>query len=131
MGNDPVEHPRSLKLWYPAAEYNHSAPPRHSKLEVELPKSRQSPPHKYAAKTSEVLLVDRCYRTQTGRITGRLTLGSKAMRKLLLISLLAALTARGEDYSKATARPVPSWLREGVIYEIFPRNFSQEANFNG
>lgn len=29
------------------------------------------------------------------------------------------------------ARSTPSWLREGVIYEIFPRNFSPEGNFNG
>jgi cyclomaltodextrinase / maltogenic alpha-amylase / neopullulanase len=25
----------------------------------------------------------------------------------------------------------PQWLRNGVIYEIFPRNFSPEGNFNG
>ena len=25
----------------------------------------------------------------------------------------------------------PNWLRDGVIYEIFPRNFSPEGNFNG
>ncbi len=30
-----------------------------------------------------------------------------------------------------TARPVPSWLRDGVIYELFPRDFSPEGNFNG
>jgi glycosidase len=28
-------------------------------------------------------------------------------------------------------RPVPTWLRQGVVYEIFPRNFSREGNFNG
>lgn len=25
----------------------------------------------------------------------------------------------------------PSWLREGVIYEVFPRDFSEAGNFNG
>src|ERR1044072_3609329 len=30
-----------------------------------------------------------------------------------------------------TARTSPEWLRDGVIYEIFPRNFSAEGNFNG
>ena len=29
------------------------------------------------------------------------------------------------------ARQVPAWLRDGVIYELFPRNFSTEGNFNG
>ena len=29
------------------------------------------------------------------------------------------------------ARTSPDWLRDGVIYEIFPRNFSAEGNFNG
>ncbi|MGH7972927.1 MAG: alpha-amylase family glycosyl hydrolase, partial [Limisphaerales bacterium] len=26
---------------------------------------------------------------------------------------------------------VPGWLRDGVIYELFPRNFSPQGNFNG
>jgi glycosidase len=29
------------------------------------------------------------------------------------------------------ARTSPEWLRDGVIYEIYPRNFSAEGNFNG
>ena len=35
------------------------------------------------------------------------------------------------DVSASTARLSPAWLREGVIYEVFPRNFSPEGNFNG
>lgn len=37
------------------------------------------------------------------------------------------------DYSKETARSVrtPAWVRDGVVYEIFPRAFSKEGNFNG
>jgi len=35
------------------------------------------------------------------------------------------------DLSKATARPTRDWVRDGVIYEIFPRAFSAEGNFNG
>ncbi len=31
----------------------------------------------------------------------------------------------------ASARQSPDWLRDGVIYEVFPRNFSAEGNFNG
>lgn len=42
-----------------------------------------------------------------------------------------AQTAR--DYSKDEARSVsvPAWVRDGVVYEIFPRTFSKEGNFNG
>lgn len=29
------------------------------------------------------------------------------------------------------ARTAPAWLRDGVIYEIFERDFSNEGNFNG
>ena len=29
------------------------------------------------------------------------------------------------------ARKSPDWLRDGVIYEIFPRNFSAGGTFNG
>jgi cyclomaltodextrinase / maltogenic alpha-amylase / neopullulanase len=30
-----------------------------------------------------------------------------------------------------TARSSPQWVRDAVVYEIFPRNFSAEGNFNG
>jgi hypothetical protein len=40
--------------------------------------------------------------------------------------------ARAEtDFARTTAHPAPAWLRDGVIYEIFPRNFSATGNFNG
>lgn len=29
------------------------------------------------------------------------------------------------------ARPVPTWIRDGVIYEVYPRDFSPEGNFHG
>ena len=31
----------------------------------------------------------------------------------------------------AVARKGPAWLRDGVIYELYPRDFSAEGNFNG
>ncbi|HEX5735498.1 MAG TPA: alpha-amylase family glycosyl hydrolase [Blastocatellia bacterium] len=34
------------------------------------------------------------------------------------------------DFSREQARPSPDWVRDAVIYEIFPRNFSREGNFN-
>jgi len=54
--------------------------------------------------------------------------------QLSLVALLvsaANLDALSEDYSKQEARRAPSWLQAGVIYEIFPRDFSAEGNFNG
>ncbi|HYP02491.1 MAG TPA: alpha-amylase family glycosyl hydrolase, partial [Pyrinomonadaceae bacterium] len=35
------------------------------------------------------------------------------------------------DYSKEAARDVRAWVRDGVIYEIFPRAFSPQGNFAG
>jgi glycosidase len=35
------------------------------------------------------------------------------------------------DFSKESARPTKPWVRDGVIYEIFPRAFSPAGNFDG
>ena len=35
------------------------------------------------------------------------------------------------DVSKLPARATRDWVRDGVIYEIYPRAFSAEGNFNG
>jgi cyclomaltodextrinase len=35
------------------------------------------------------------------------------------------------DVSGVTARPSPDWLRDGVIYEIFPRDFSSAGDLSG
>jgi cyclomaltodextrinase / maltogenic alpha-amylase / neopullulanase len=57
-------------------------------------------------------------------------------RKLWLlfsvVCLLVSTVARADkDVSRESARPVPQWLREGVIYEIFPRDFSAKGDLNG
>ena len=55
----------------------------------------------------------------------------RASALFLALALLAtALLSAFADASK-TARPAPAWARNGVVYEIFPRNFSPEGNFNG
>jgi cyclomaltodextrinase / maltogenic alpha-amylase / neopullulanase len=36
-----------------------------------------------------------------------------------------------KDFSKLSARPAPGWVRDGVVYEIFERDFSVAGNFNG
>jgi glycosidase len=37
----------------------------------------------------------------------------------------------GRDWSGETARAVPDWARDGVVYEVFPRVFSPEGNLAG
>jgi cyclomaltodextrinase len=46
-------------------------------------------------------------------------------------SPLAAQEKAARDFSRETARSVPAWVRDGVVYEIFPRNFSARGNFEG
>ena len=45
--------------------------------------------------------------------------------------LFAAQFVQAADVSKQPARTSPDWLRNGVIYEIFPRDFSAAGNLNG
>ncbi|MEP6920164.1 MAG: alpha-amylase family glycosyl hydrolase [bacterium] len=35
------------------------------------------------------------------------------------------------DVSKQSARATRDWVKDGVVYEIFPRAFSQQGDFNG
>jgi glycosidase len=41
-----------------------------------------------------------------------------------------AIVVSKADPSDPSTRKSPAWLRSAVVYEIFPRNFSQEGNFN-
>ena len=34
------------------------------------------------------------------------------------------------DFSKENARPSPDWIKDAVIYEIYPRQYSQKGDFN-
>ena len=49
---------------------------------------------------------------------------------LLVTSAPFAFSQAGVEVSKAAARPVRDWVRDGVIYEIYPRAFSQQGNFD-
>jgi cyclomaltodextrinase / maltogenic alpha-amylase / neopullulanase len=42
-----------------------------------------------------------------------------------------AQQAAPRDFSKEVARTSRQWVRDGVIYEIFPRVFSERGDFNG
>jgi cyclomaltodextrinase / maltogenic alpha-amylase / neopullulanase len=57
---------------------------------------------------------------------------------LLLILLAISFCYRqslgqqpARDFSKESARAPRDWVRDGVIYEIYPRDFSPEGNFKG
>jgi cyclomaltodextrinase len=56
---------------------------------------------------------------------------------LLSIAVFTSGSFRGaaqpapRDVSKTSARPTREWVRDGVVYEIYPRAFSQQGNFNG
>lgn len=50
---------------------------------------------------------------------------------LLIGLLLPAAVIQAEELSQQKARSAPEWVRDGVIYEIYPRNFSAEGNFAG
>jgi cyclomaltodextrinase len=57
-----------------------------------------------------------------------------SLRQLGLILSVLTIAAGSFAQSALTdhpARSAPAWLRDGVVYEIFPRNFSAEGNFNG
>src|ERR1041385_1293040 len=47
-------------------------------------------------------------------------------RSIFLVLLLFTSVAAQQP----VARPVRDWVRDGVIYEIYPRAFSQQGNFN-
>src|SRR5438034_2116814 len=64
--------------------------------------------------------------------------GKRTPLTLLVIALLGALPVRISlaqqplrDVSKLSARSAREWVRDGVIYEIYPRDFSAAGNFNG
>lgn len=44
--------------------------------------------------------------------------------------LIEAQMAETRDFSKETARVSQDWVKDAVIYEIFPRQYSQKGDFN-
>ena len=52
----------------------------------------------------------------------------------MILALLAALPLRADgakDWSTVPARETPAWVRNAVVYEIFPRQFSPTGDFAG
>jgi cyclomaltodextrinase / maltogenic alpha-amylase / neopullulanase len=62
----------------------------------------------------------------------RVVLSSLAVAVLIAPSLrLTQAQQPAKDVSKLSARPARDWVRDGVLYEIYPRAFSLAGNFNG
>jgi cyclomaltodextrinase / maltogenic alpha-amylase / neopullulanase len=57
--------------------------------------------------------------------------GSFVVLAAALSFAISLAYADSPNLSAAIARSSPDWLRTGTIYEIFPRDFSPEGNFNG
>ncbi len=62
---------------------------------------------------------------------------SASLKILLLFAVLIAVGSGfsaqqpAGDVSKQPARSTRDWVRDGVVYEIYPRQFSPQGNFNG
>jgi cyclomaltodextrinase len=56
------------------------------------------------------------------------------IRRFLFAAFLSSILAwsgRAADVTVASARPVPAWIRDAVVYEVFPRHFSPGGDFAG
>jgi cyclomaltodextrinase len=69
--------------------------------------------------------------TSALRLRARVLLLLGCALATLIPGALLAQAGAPTDYSKLPARTSPAWVRDGVIYEIFPRQFSAEGDFNG
>lgn len=56
------------------------------------------------------------------------SLSNKFCRALFVILIAFSIVASAQQ--RPAARSAPQWVRDGVVYEIFPRAFSKEGNFN-
>lgn len=61
----------------------------------------------------------------------------QSISKLLVLSLFISVISINvftqqpqRDFSKENARQSQEWVKDAVIYEIFPRNYSQKGDFN-
>lgn len=58
----------------------------------------------------------------------------KIISKILVVPLLLSSFVFAQqptrDFSKENARKSPDWVKDAVIYEIFPRQYSQKGDFN-
>jgi cyclomaltodextrinase len=65
------------------------------------------------------------------RLRARVLLPLACTLATLLPLTSVAQAADTTDYSRLPARDSPAWVHDGVIYEIFPRQFSARGDFDG
>lgn len=57
---------------------------------------------------------------------------SRTLAAVAIAALIAGpAIGQAPDVAGLPARPVPAWVRDGVIYEVFPRAFSAQGNLAG
>ena len=60
---------------------------------------------------------------------------TRSLKYCLLLSTIAVLVSAAAravaNVASAAARPSPAWLRSGILYEIYPRDFSVAGNLAG
>lgn len=68
-----------------------------------------------------------------GKTTRQVTTGVVVALCVLIFaaSLQTTSSQSSRDVAKAQARQPRDWVRDGVIYEIYPRAFSEKGDFNG
>jgi glycosidase len=62
---------------------------------------------------------------------GTRALSGAAWLVLLLLSAAVPSFAADVPAQRAQARQSPDWLRDGIVYEVWPRAYSAEGNFKG
>lgn len=55
---------------------------------------------------------------------------TKSIITILLLSSFVFAQQPTRDFSKENARQSPDWVKDAVIYEIFPRQYSNKGDFN-
>jgi len=94
-------------------------------------------PHVYAVAQTELLryYAPGIHGHGQQRKQESITLKSKLASRIIVGSMAMVLwcqpAARAENLSQIPARTTPAWLRDGVVYEIFPRDFSPAGNLDG
>ena len=51
--------------------------------------------------------------------------------RFVLLAVLFVAPGLAQTASPDVARAAPDWLRDGLVYEVFPRDFSAKGDFNG
>ena len=64
----------------------------------------------------------------------RASAGIVSRLMLIAVGAICALppsTVADAAAPQAASRQIPDWLRDGIVYEVFPRAFSEKGDFNG